>query len=167
MKGTESMNWFLIYTKPKHEDHVTYRLTTAGFDILNPKIKEKKFYRSKLTEIVSPLFPSYIFARFDKLRDYHLIKFTRGVKWVLGNENGPFEVSDGIVSSIESRISDGVIAIKRSFTEGDIVSIQGGPFEGITAVFEREMNGIERVSVLLQAVNLRVVVDGRMLAKIG
>lgn len=161
------MNWFLLYTKPRHEDQVVHRLSDAGFQTLNPKLKEKKYYRRKLTEIVSPLFPAYVFARFDKLRDYHLIKFTRGVKWVLMNDNGPAEVGDDIVSSIVDRMNGGVITISKSFSNGDIVSIEGGPFEGITAVFERELNGIERVSVLLKAINVRVVIDGRMLTRAG
>lgn len=157
-------DWFLAYTKPKCEDSVSYKLETAGFEVLNPKIKERKYYRRKLSDIVSPLFPCYLFVKFDKLRDYHLIRYTRGLKWLLGNEAGPSEVPQQIIDSIAVRLEGGIITVRPAFSPGDIVYMKGGAFEGIEAVFEREMNGIERVSILLKAINIRVVVDGRLLA---
>lgn len=157
--------WFLAYTKPRNEDNVSRRLTGAGFYVLNPKIKERKYYRRKITDIVSPLFPCYVFVEFDKYMDYHLISFTRGIKRVLGNDNGPAVVSREIIDSINGRITDGFVTVKQSFTPGEQVVIKGGPFEGLNAVFEKEMKGVERVSVLLKAMNVRMVVDGRMLSR--
>lgn len=157
-------DWYLAYTKPKSEDNVAYRLTSAGFEVLNPKIMERKYYRRKITEVTSALFPCYIFVRFDKLKSYHLIRYTRGIKWVLRNENGPAEVPDRIVGSIAGRMNGGVIEVRPQFTPGETVLVKGGPFEGFSAVFEREMSGIERVSILLKAVNVRLVIDRSMIA---
>lgn len=157
-------NWFLTYTKPKCEDMVATRLSGAGFAVLNPKVRERKFSRGKVMEAVSPLFPSYVFVRFEKFRDYHLIRYTRGIKWVLAGEDGPAEISEGIIESITSRIEDGFVSIRPTFTPGQNVLVKGGPFEGFAAVFEREMSGMERVSVLLKAINVRLVIDRSMIA---
>ncbi len=156
--------WYLAYTKPKSEDNVAYRLTGAGFDVLNPKIKERRYCRRKMTDSISALFPCYLFVKFDSSTDYHLIRYTRGIKRVLMNDNGPAAVPQEIIDSITKRLTDGCVTIRPSFTPGQTVVIKGGPFEGLDAVFEKEMKSIERVSVLLRAINVRVVVDGRMLA---
>ncbi|MDO8427435.1 MAG: transcription termination/antitermination NusG family protein [Deltaproteobacteria bacterium] len=156
-------NWFLAYTKPKSEDNVALRLTNAGFETMNPKIKEHRYYRRKITDIVSPLFPSYLFVKFDKIKDYHIIKYTKGIKWVLRNDSGPAEVHGSVIDSILSRMEGGVIPIKPSFAQGETVIIKGGPFEGLNAVFEKEMKGMERVSILLKTINVRLIVDGSML----
>ncbi|MBI5644315.1 MAG: hypothetical protein HY954_12675 [Deltaproteobacteria bacterium] len=158
------LSWYLLYTKPWNEDKVTYLLSGAGYKLLNPKIRERKFYRRKIAEITSPLFPCYLFVKFDKIRDYHQIRYTRGVKNVLGNDSGPAEVSERIIESITSRIEDGCVVIRRGFRPGETVILKGGPFEGFDAVFEKELNGMERVSVLLKSINLRLVVDSSMLA---
>lgn len=157
-------NWFLTYTKPRCEDMVATRLSGAGFEILNPKVRERKFSRGKVIEAVSPLFPSYVFVKFEKFRDYHLIRYTRGIKRVLAGEDGPAEISGEIIESISSRIEDGFVKIRPSFTPGQNVLVKGGPFEGFAAVFEREMCGMERVSILLKAINVRLVIDRSMIA---
>lgn len=157
-------NWFLLYTKPKCEDAVTGRLSTAGFATLNPKVRERKLHRMRISEVTGPLFPCYVFARFDKLRDYHLIRYTRGVKTVLGGENGPAEIDALVVEAIEARMISGFVTITPAFTPGQTVIIKGGPFEGLSAVFEREMSGAERVSILIRTVGVRLVVDRGMIA---
>jgi transcriptional antiterminator RfaH len=157
-------NWYLIYTKPKCEDMVEGKLTGAGFTVLNPKVRERKYSRGRIIDAVSPLFPSYVFAKFQKYRDYHLIRYTRGVKWVLSSEEGPAEIPDRVVDSIVERIEDGFVKIRSSFNIGQDVVIKGGPFEGFTAVFEKEMSGMERVCLLLKAINVRLVIDRSMVA---
>jgi len=152
-------SWYLIYTKPKCEDNVEVLLTGAGFEVLNPKIQERKFTRRKAAEVISPLFPCYVFARFDKIRDYHLVRYTRGIKWVLRNENGPAEVQDSVVDSIYSRLENGVVLVRNTFMPGQEVLVKGGPFEGFGAIFEREMSGMERVSILIKTINVRLVID--------
>lgn len=160
------LNWFLIYTKPRCEDSVSGKFVENGFEVLNPKIEERRYIRRKLQDVVSSLFPCYIFVRFDNPNDYRLIKYTRGVKSVVGPESIPSAVPEDIISKIRERMDGGLIRIQPgSFIHGEDVSIQAGPFEGLEAVFEKELKGSERVSILLKAVNARVVVDASILKR--
>ena len=159
------MRWYLIYTKPRNEDDVTRKFADRGFEIVNPKLKERKVLRRKLQEVVSPLFPCYIFVKFDNPKDYNLIKYTRGVRKVLGTENAPTVVSEEIIASINNRMEEGVVTIRPRFQPGEEILIKAGPFEGMDAIFERELKGIERVSILLKTINVRLVIDGAVLAK--
>jgi len=160
------LNWFLIYTKPRCEDSVSAKLLESGFEVLNPKIEERRYIRRKLQNVISPLFPCYIFVRFDNPRDYRLIKYTRGVKTVVGPEHIPSVVPQEITDQIKKRMEGGAIHIRHAmFTPGEDVSIKAGPFEGLEAIFEKELKGTERVSILLKTINARVVVDASILDK--
>jgi len=160
------LNWYLLYLKPKNEDKVSEKLSECGFEVFNPKIKERRYVRRKLMDVVSPLFPGYIFVRFGIPADYRLIKYTRGVRNVVGTENFPIPVAQGIIDSVCARLVEGFAVVKaHRFSPGEAVVIKEGPFQGIDAIFEKEMKGIERVSVLLQEVNARIIVDGAALDK--
>jgi transcription elongation factor/antiterminator RfaH len=159
-------NWYLVYTKPKNEDSVTSKLEGCGFEVFNPKLKERKYVRRKLRDVVSPFFPCYIFVKFKIPESYRLIKYTRGVRKVVGTENQPTPVHQVIIDSIRDRMDNGLVAIRpRKFSPGEEVLIKGGPFEGLDAIFIREMHGLERVSILLKAINARVIVESAFLEK--
>ncbi len=158
--------WYLIYTKPRNEDRVAANLGEAGFEILNPKIKERKFIRRKISEVLTPLFPCYVFVRFRLPRDYRLVRYTRGVKKIVGTDHRPTPVHNEIIDSLRERMKDSVVElVRKRFNPGDDVVIKGGPFKGLEAVFLEEMSGMERVSILLREINARVVVDGAMLTR--
>lgn len=161
------INWYLVYTKPKNEDIVSRKFIEAGFEVLNPKLKERKVYRRKLQDITSPLFPCYLFVRFDAMKDYRLIKYTRGVRSIVGLSGNPTIVPEEIISSILSRMTDGIILLEpQEFKPGDKVIIKAGPFEGLNAIFEREMKGTDRVGILLGSINARTTLDRALIDKI-
>lgn len=161
------ISWYAIYTKPGCEARVSSRLYGSGFRVLNPLLKERKLYRRKLREVVSPLFPCYIFAELDLQAHYRLVKYTRGVRQIVGNEAAPQPVPGQIIDSILSRMENGLISVRREeFSPGECVSIKGGAFEGFEALFEREMGSSERVSILLKALNARITLDRALLARL-
>lgn len=165
---TEGRKWYLVYTKPRNEDALERKFLDAGLEVLNPKVKERKYVRRRVTEAVSPLFPCYVFVKFDVFRNYRLVKYSRGVKKLVGFENCPTPVSDAIISSIEGRTEGGFVAVRKDmFRAGDTVQIKAGPLSGFDAIFENEVKDTERVSILLKTVNARVVVDQALLSKIS
>jgi len=160
------LNWYLVYTKPKSEDTVSRKLLDAGFETLNPKVRERRYLRRKAQVVVSSLFPCYVFVRFDLFRSYRLVKYTRGIRRIVGNEGMPTVVSEDSISSIRERSRDGYVTITPARLDpGEEVYVGGGPFEGFNAIFERELKGHERVVVLLKTINARVVIDRSVLEK--
>jgi transcriptional antiterminator RfaH len=161
------MNWYAIYTKPAREDAVTVRLQGIGIDVLNPKLKSKRYKRNKLVEVIEPLFPCYLFANFEKEKYSHLITYTRGVRYIVGKSN-PIVVHDEIINTIKEGMEDGnVLVIKPGrFQKGDRVMIKEGPFKDFYGIFERETKGTERVMILLEMIHYRLELDSCFLAKI-
>src|SRR4030042_4737149 len=100
--------WYAIYTKPGKEDTIAYRLEGIGIEVLNPKIRFKKYRRNKLAEVVEPLFPCYLFANFEKEKYAHMITYTRGVRYMVGKSN-PVIVHDEIIDTIKEGLEEGNI----------------------------------------------------------
>ena len=160
------LNWYLLYTKPRCENSVAQRLSDNGFEVLNPKFKERRYIRRKLQEVIAPLFSCYIFIKFDPFKHYHLVKYTRGLKRIVGTGNVPDVVPEEIISSLKNRMEEGIISIKPlKFEPGEEIFIKGGPLQGFYAIFEKELKGVERVSILLKAINARIVIDSVLLGK--
>jgi transcriptional antiterminator RfaH len=152
--------WYAIYTKSGREDSITSRLRNTGIEVLNPKIRLKKFSRGRYALISEPLFPCYLFADFERSKYAHLITYTRGVRYIVGKAN-PVEVSEDIIKGIKDNTGDEdmVVIRPRQFNKGDRVSIRQGPFSNFYGVFEREVRGPERVLILLEALNCKIEID--------
>ncbi len=159
--------WHAIYTKPGKEDSVAFRLQGIGIEVLNPKLKSKKYKRNKFVEVIEPLFPSYLFASFEKEKYSHLITYTRGVRYIVGKGN-PIVVHDEIINAIKEGMGDdNIVVIKpRKFEKGDRVLIKEGPFKDFYGIFEKETRGTERVMILLEMIHYKLELDSCFLTKI-
>lgn len=154
--------WYAIYTKPKREDSVSFLLKNFNIEVLNPKLKTKKFRRSKLTDVIEPLFPCYIFANFNKEKYAHIIAYTRGVRYIVGKEN-PKEINEKIINILKSNMdANNTVTIKPpKFKRGERVYIREGPLKDFYGIFERELKSSERVLILLETINYKVEIDNR------
>lgn len=160
--------WYILYTKPWNEDRVESRLSGSGFEVLNPKIKVKKCIRNKIQEVLTPIFPCYLFVNLDIYKHYRLIKYTRGVRKVVGNDIAPSVVPEDVIASLQARMVNGVVKLDPpNFEKGEQVTIKSGYFQNFDAVFESNLRGDERVCILLTTINARVVIEKSMLARTG
>jgi transcriptional antiterminator RfaH len=157
--------WYAIYTKPGREDSVAFLLKNIGINVLNPKLKSKKYKKNKLIEAVETLFPCYLFAEFDRERYAHLITYTRGVRYIVGKKD-PIKVHEEVIDTIKEGMEEnGIIVIRPlEFKRGNRVLIKDGPFKDFHGIFEREIKGPERVMIFLSTLNYRLELDGCFLS---
>lgn len=161
------MQWYAIYTKPKREDIVAESLVKAGLDVYNPKLKQKRYLQGSYKDVVGPLFPSYIFVRFEPETFSWMIRYTRGVRRIVGGDS-PWPLSEDVIDFIRSHEEEGVITVKPPDLKcGDRVTIKDGPLQGLNGIFEKEISGDERVVLLLTAVEYqaRVIIEKAFLTK--
>lgn len=154
-----SMKWYVVYTKPKQEDLVTKFLNSANITVYNPKLKKKKIIKGMVRNWIEPLFPCYVFSMFDPLVHYKMIKYTRGVKKVLGDDISPWSLQQEVIDIINLHTSEeGYIELNQNFKPGDSVVIKEGPLKGFMGVFEKELSGEKRVSILLDTLKYQASV---------
>jgi len=158
MKG-----WFVLNTKPKKEFQVGRLFEEGGLDFYCPKyIHEKK---------ESPFFSGYGFIYFDYPAQYKLVKYTRGVKRIIGNPEGPIPVPEEIIQQIKQREIDGYIEFEKygGIPEiGDEIEIMEGPMKGLRGIFRKELTEKERVMILLNFVSYqgKLIIEKKKLKKI-
>jgi transcriptional antiterminator RfaH len=147
-----ALNWFCIQTKPGQEEGVSARLQSLpDLEVFNPRIRTRRFLRGRFREVIEELFPCYLFARFDLDRYYRTIRYTRGVRKIVGSPLGtPYTVDSWIIDSLRSREEGGLIRYDPpEFSPGDRVVVRDGPFKGLQGIFQGYLKPSERVVVLM------------------
>jgi transcriptional antiterminator RfaH len=145
--------WFAVNTKPRNEDRAASNLVAGGIEVLAPKLKLRKFKNGRFVEVIEQMFPNYIFVKFHPLDEFRLVKYTRGVKTIVHFGNKIIPIREELIDFIRSRLVDGVATIqKKSFKKGEKILIKDGPFKGLSGIFEKELEGKERVMILLDSV---------------
>jgi len=137
-------------------------LTRLGVDTFTPLLKRIRPVRGHRQEVTQPLFPGYLFARFDTDTRYRAVNYAAGVRRVVAWGSTPVIVEEDLIDSIRSRLQNGCVVVQpASLVPGQTVRILEGPLQGLSAVFERELSDNQRVIVLLQALSYkaRVAID--------
>lgn len=145
--------WYVIQTKPLSEDNVERHLKNADFETFLPKIKTMIRGRKRPSSRIKSLFPSYLFAHLN-LNDpnlYHMIKYTRGVRRILGDGILPIPVPEEMIRIIRERMGgDGVIEQRITMKKGDPVRVRSGVFRDLVGILEKPVSAAGRVRVLLK-----------------
>lgn len=164
----EGVRWYALSTRPRQEERAESNLTAWGVETFAPRVKTRRGRTSgEPAYSVKPLFPNYIFARFDARTMLHKIGFTRGVHSVVSFAGVPAPVDDELLVIMRTRVGgDGFIEISEEFKPGDRVIIKAGAFENFVGVFERELADADRVRILLNTISYqsRITID-RVLVK--
>ncbi len=140
--------WYVVNTKPKKEGQVERLFAEGGFTVYCPKYRHEKR--------VTPFFPGYAFLEFEFPDEYQMVKYTRGVKRVVGTDDGPTPIPDGVVAGIRARERDGLVELEKYGEEpvaGDEIEIVEGPLKGLKGIFRKEVGASERVMILLNYVS--------------
>jgi transcriptional antiterminator RfaH len=153
-------NWFVVRTKP-HKELLAYNeVRQHVVEALLPLLKAPRPVYGRLAWVRTPLFPCYLFARFELDKTFK-VRNTRGVREILSSDNEPIALPESVIEDLKGRCVDGVVELPRqSFGPNESVKVKLGPFRGWDAIFERYLSADERVALLLRTVgttDIRVV----------
>jgi transcriptional antiterminator RfaH len=127
----------------------------CGIECFLPLLKENKIIRRTRKTVIQPLFPGYLFARFELGRHYRAVSYATGVRNIVEFGSGSVELEATMIDAIKERLNNGYVRPHpERFKMGQIVNIKGGPLTGLEAVFVREMPARGRVLLLLNAMGL-------------
>lgn len=151
--------WYAIWTRSRHEKLVRDQLTQKQVDVFLPTITKWSRWKDRKKQIDWPLFPGYIFARFDASDRLAVLK-CGGVVTIVGSDGTPSPIPEieihGIRTLVESELSyDPCPLIK----EGMIVEVKHGPLKGVVGRLVRKgahARLILSVDLIGQAVSVEV-----------
>ena len=143
--------WYVAETKVRGEAEAQRNLEHQGFTSFCPRFRKLRRHARRVDYRLAPVFPGYLFVRFDRQRDpWHAINGTFGVKRLVGpTSSRPQPMPAPAMHALLDRCRGDVIS--GLFTElepGQPVRLISGPFANALAQVER-LDERGRVHVLL------------------
>lgn len=148
--------WHLVQCKARNESRAAQQLGNQAFDVLLPQLRCQKLRRGRREVVSEPLFPGYLFVRFDpQFVSATLIQSTRGVARLVRYGSVLATVHDSLIDAIRQRCQQadqsGVTLTGDLPGAGDRVRIIDGPFRDLEALFV-EPSGDRRAMVLIELI---------------
>jgi transcription antitermination factor NusG len=159
--GAGGFPWFALQTRCRYENFVANHLRGSGYELFLPVYKCRRHWSDRIKEFELPLFPGYVFCRFNPL-DRLPILVTPGVVRVVGVGKKPVPVDDAEVIAIRTVVESGLPGRSWPFLQvGQRVKVEQGPLSGIEGIL-MAFRGRHRLvlSVTLLQRSVAVEVDG-------
>lgn len=135
--------WYVLYTMPQHEKKVAAYLEEKGIEHYLPLIKRKRQWSDRVKIIDFPLFPGYIFVRFDWSAQHTDVFRHHGILNVVRHEGSPAVIEDDEFHRLKALIvhaKDVQTDPERHLPPGQKIEIRTGPFKGLSGVVARVKN---------------------------
>ncbi len=150
--------WFALHVRARRELAVAEHLRGQGYEWFLPLYKCKKRWSDRIKEVESPLFPGYLFCRFDPQWRLPILK-TPGVIQIVGNHREPAPVDEHEITAIQTLIATAVRNQPWPFLEvGDKVRIESGPLSGLEGLLV-EFRGSHRLVLSVTLLQRSVAVE--------
>lgn len=130
-----SLAWFLAQIKPNARKIAERNLARQRFETFLPLIEQTDRHSGRFVQTHKPLFPGYIFVRFDPAKGaWRSINSTQGITKLVSFGQAPAPVPDDLVAQLRARCDqDGVVTPMPDLTVGDKVTVTQGPFAAFMA----------------------------------
>jgi transcription antitermination factor NusG len=150
--------WFALQVRSRQEAGVAAQLTGQGFERFLPFYKLRKRWSDRVKEFDAPLFPGYLFCRFDPHNRLPILK-TPGVIQIVSFNNIPAAVDESEILSIQRLVSSGIQHQPCPFLNlGDRVRIDSGPLLGLEGILT-DVKGSRRLVLSVSLLQRSVAVE--------
>jgi len=150
----ERSAWFALYVKPRHEKAVTATLRGKGLDSLLPLYRPRGRKGPEL-----PLFPSYVFSRFDP-NNRLLALGIPAVFFIVSAGKIPTPLNDGEIEAISLAVDSGChLRPHPPLQIGHRVRLQHGPLRGAEGIYTKANDGTGQLVVTVTLLNRAVAVE--------
>jgi transcriptional antiterminator NusG len=151
--------WFALYVKSRFEHYVTKQLSTKGYETFLPTYLTKRKWSDRVKSVSRPLFPSYVFCRFD-VHTRLPILLTPGVMAVVGSGRLPTPIDESEVAALRLVMNSGVITHPCPYVAiGERVQVQAGPLKGLIG-FVVKTKGDDRlvlsITLLMRSMSVEI-----------
>jgi transcription antitermination factor NusG len=160
--------WYALHVRSRFEKLVQTNLEEKGYEVFLPTYISKRQWSDRVKNLSLPLFPSYVFCRFD-INSRLPILITPGVNCVVGVGKSPLPIAEYEIEAIRSVLQAGIPTQPHPFLKtGDWVRVERGPLEGMSGMITRE-KGCSRlvISVTLLMRSVAVEIDRSWVKPIG
>lgn len=134
--GETGNRWYALHVRARHEKAVAGVLQNKDFVEFLPVYRSRRQWSQRVAEIDLPLFPGYVFCRFDPAERRVPIMTTPGVMGIVGFGGRPVPVDDGEIEAIQRVLKSGVPSEPwKHIQSGQKVRVAHGVLSGLEGTF--------------------------------
>jgi len=156
------LQWFALRVRPRAEKVVADALRSKGYQEFLPLHRQRRRWSDRVVEVELPLFPGYVFSRFEVERRLPLL-MTPGVISVVGAGRLPHPVADAEIEALQILVHSRLDLQPWPYLHlGQRVRIFRGPLtgaEGILASVKSPKRLVVSVTLLQRSVAVEVPED--------
>jgi transcription antitermination factor NusG len=159
-KSKEEHPWYALSVRPRYEKIVENFLENFRYESFLPTYKSRRLWSDRVKELDVPLFPGYLFCRFD-IHNRLPILTIPGVQHIVGGTKIPAPIDKAEINAIQRVIRAGAVREPWPFLqEGDRVRIEQGSLAGVEGIL-LQVKGHHRLvlSITLLQRSVSVEVD--------
>lgn len=154
--------WFALRVKSRCEKAVAESLKWKEYEEFLPLYRSRRRWSDRYQDVDLPLFPGYVFLRFDIERRLPVLQIP-GVVHVVGRGRVPVAVEEQEIAALQTLVASGLRLQPWPFIEvGHEVSLEEGPLRGVKGIVTAVKGNLQLVvSVTLLQRSVAVKVDRR------
>lgn len=139
-------SWYAIRIKSKLGSVASATLRGKGYEEFLPMYRSRRQWSDRIKELEQPLFPGYLFCRFDVNDRLMPILTTPGVISIVGAGKTPVPVDDAEIAAIQAILRSGLAAQPwPQLQVGSKVYIERGPLTGLEGMITNTDKGCRLV----------------------
>jgi transcriptional antiterminator NusG len=151
--------WYALTVAPRKEKVTAQTLQMEGFEGFLPLYSSERVWSDRIKKLENPLFPGYVFCRFD-LRTRQAILKTPGVVSIVSFGKTPEPVDDAEVAALQAVCRSGLAATPWPTPEvGSKVQLHEGPLRGLEGIMVEDKKTRLVLSLTLLQRSVAVEID--------
>lgn len=159
--------WFALVVRSRWEKCAATSLTSKGYECLLPVRTERRRWSDRWKELELPLFPGYVFCRFERYARPAVLSVP-GILSVVGVGRTPVPVDSNEIAAVQLVGQAGFSARPWSYVEvGEVVRLDRGPLQGLEGiVLQCKSESKLILSVTLLKRSIAVEIDREWVSKL-
>jgi len=139
-----SLLWFALQVRTRYEKNVASFLDGKGYEWFLPTYMSRRRWSDRTKELELPLFPGYLFCRFDPQERLPILK-TPGMISIVGTAKTPTPVDASEIVALRTLVTSGVPRKPWPFLKvGQRVRIEQGALAGLEGILLK-IKGTDRI----------------------
>lgn len=151
--------WYGVRTKSNHEKVAAVSLENRGYEKYLPLYRKRTRWSDRVVETDQPLFPGYLFCRFDAKKRLPIVT-TPGVVAVVGFGREPAPIAESEIHAIQAVLRSGLASEPCPFVaEGQHIRVSRGALEGLEGILlkkKSEWRMVVSVTMLQRSVSVEI-----------
>jgi transcription termination/antitermination protein NusG len=155
---SNSVSWFALYTRAHHEKSSAAQLGQRAIENFLPTFHTVRRWKDRRKQLELPLFPGYLFARFDPRAKLDVLNVP-GVVRLVGFGSHPLAVPDDEIENLRIAIREHLDVQPHAYlTAGQRVRVIRGPLAGMSGTLVRR-KGRARLLVSIELIQRAAAIE--------